>query len=57
MTERMIKFRLKFKTAMYVSANEDPDILEATFRDPYLFVSTNDVAISKSKRRRRYLGS
>ena len=55
MTEHMIKFRLLFRTAMFVSANEDPDILEVTFRDPYLFVSTNDVAIRKRKRRRRSL--
>ena len=39
MTERSVKFQLQFKTAPYVSAQEESDLLRVIFRDPYMFVS------------------
>lgn len=51
MTKRSVSFQLQFKTAMYVSAQEDSDLLRVIFRDPYMFVGENDLAIaSKSNK-------
>lgn len=60
MTKRSINFQLQFKTAMYVSAESESDLLRVVFRDPYLFIGQNDLAIHKkssSKKRLRNLGS
>ena len=45
MTTREVRFRLFFKTGVYVSTLEGPDILKVTFRDPYLFFGVNDLSI------------
>jgi len=49
MTERDITFQLVFKEAIYVSAQYEPDLIQIKFRDPYLFLGTNDLAISKKE--------
>ena len=46
MTEREVRFKLLFETAIYVSSEEGPDILKITFRDPYLFIGVNDLTIN-----------
>ena len=33
-----------------MSAQEEPDILRVTFRDPYMFVGVNDLAIQKKRK-------
>ena len=53
MTDRMIRFKITFKTAMFVSTSGESDTIKVTFRDPYLFVSTNDMPLRNKKRRRR----
>ena len=55
MTERSIRFKLSFKTARFVSAKETPDILKVTFRDRYMFLGVNDLAISNGQDSRREL--
>ena len=55
MTERSIRFKLSFKTARFVSAKETPDILKVTFRDRYMFLGVNDLAISNGQDSRRDL--
>lgn len=47
MTKRSVKFQLQFDQAVYVSTKEDPEILRVTFRDPYIFVGVNNLAIQK----------
>lgn len=49
MTERDITFQLIFKEAIYVSAQYEPDLISIKFRDPYLFLGTNDLAMSKKE--------
>ena len=39
MTQTSVTFLLRFKDAIYVSTNEEPDYLRVIFRDPYMFVS------------------
>lgn len=46
MDQQTIKFKLKFKDAVFVSATGGPDIVRFTFRDRYIFVGQNDLAIS-----------
>lgn len=41
-----MRLKLTFNSAVYVSAQMEPDILEIVFRDRYLFVGLNDLAIS-----------
>ena len=55
MTDQAVTFKLLFKTAMYVSASGEPDIIRITFRDPYMFIGENDLAISKEDFGRRLL--
>lgn len=45
MNKRKLVLQLKFKTARYVSMEEEPDMVRITVRDPYLFIGTNNVAI------------
>ena len=47
MTTREVRFRLFFKTGVYVSSLEGSDILKITFRDPYLFFGVNDLSIGR----------
>lgn len=47
MTKRSVTFKLRFEQAVFVSAKEDPEILRVTFRDPYIFVGVNNLAIQK----------
>jgi len=49
MTPRRLKFQLTFKTARYVSMQEEPDVLRIIIRDPYLFVSTSNLAIGRNE--------
>ena len=46
MTPRSVKFKLQFKKAMHVSAEEEPDYLRVIFRDPLMFIGQNNMAIS-----------
>lgn len=46
MTQRGIRLKLVFKDAVYVSTQMEPDFLEVVFRDRYLFVAINNLAIS-----------
>ena len=46
MTEREARFRLFFKTGVYISSKEGPDFLKVTFRDPYLFIGVNNLSIN-----------
>ena len=41
-----IKFKLKFKDAVFVSSTAGPDIIRFTFRDRYIFIGTNNLPIS-----------
>jgi len=41
-----IKFKLKFKDAVFVSAAAGPDIIRFTFRDRYIFIGSNNLPIS-----------
>ena len=43
--KRSALFKLIFRDAMQVSAYGSPDILSVTFRDPYMFVGVNNLAI------------
>ena len=49
MTKRAVTFQIVFQKAIHVSVNEEPDKLRVTFRDRYMFVSINDLAIAKDK--------
>ena len=55
MSERSVRFKLSFKTARFVSATNSPDILKVTFRDRYMFLGINDLAISNGQDMRREL--
>ena len=55
MTEFSVRFQLYFKTAVFVSSNEEPDRIRITFRDRYMFVGVNDLAISTADFNRRAL--
>ena len=46
MGKNLIKFQLTFEQAVYVSSAYGPDIIQVIFRDRYMFVGTNDLAIS-----------
>ena len=46
MDERSVRFQLKFKNAIHVSANSEPDTLRVVFRDRFMFVGVNDLAIA-----------
>ena len=46
MTKRYIILKLIFEKALYVSTEEEKEKLRITFRDKYLFVSVNDMAIA-----------
>ena len=46
LADRMVLLRVKFTDAMQVSAYGSPDILKVIFRDPYMFVGINNLAIS-----------
>lgn len=46
MTKREIRFRLIFENAVHVSQRQGPDTLKVTFRDPYLFIGTNNLSIN-----------
>ena len=45
MTENTVNFELNFNSAMYVSYQVEPDTLKVIFRDRYMFVSENSLAI------------
>lgn len=47
MTSQVVTLQLFFNEAIHVSALADADILKITFRDPYMFVSQKNLAISK----------
>ena len=57
MTDRKISIQIYFDSAIYVSANSEPDTLKMSFVDKYMFVSTNNLpidlesAVSVSRRR------
>ena len=46
-----------FSQAIYVSANEEPDILKVTFVDKYMFVGKNNIPIEFNQKQRRRLKS
>ena len=45
MTKRHFTIELVFEKALFISTEEEKDKLRVTFRDKYLFVSVNDMAI------------
>ena len=58
MTKRHLIIDIIFEKALFVSTEEEKDKLRVTFRDRYLFVSVNDMAIvdpNKNESRRRNL--
>ena len=46
-----------FEEAVYVSANDEPDILKVTFIDRYMFVGKNGLPIEFGEEKRRRLQS
>ncbi len=46
MGKNLIKFQLAFEQAVYVSSEYGPDIIQVIIRDRYMFVGTNNLAIS-----------
>ena len=44
-TKSEIKFQLDFENPLYVSFEEEPDILEISFHDEDLFISENGIKI------------
>ena len=57
MTDRQILIQIIFETAIFVSANEEPDMLKVTFIDKWMFVGTNNLPIEFDAGRRRQLTS
>ena len=55
MTKKSVRFKLRFKTALFVSSEEVPDVLKFTFRDKYMFVGVNNLPISNQPNSRRAL--
>ena len=47
MTEKEMRIKLFFKTGVYISQQQDPDILKITFRDPSIFVGVNNLVIGE----------
>ena len=55
MSERLIQLQMIFEEAVYVSSNDEPDILKVTFIDKYMFVGKNGMPIEFADERRRSL--
>ena len=57
MTAKTIHLQMIFDEAVYVSSNDEPDILRVTFVDRYMFVSKNGLPIEFEEEDRRSLQS
>ena len=45
MTPRELKIQIFFKTALYVSSGNEPEVLRISFNDKFIFVSQQDIPI------------
>ena len=49
MSERELKIQIIFENALYISANEEPEILRLVFNDRFMFVSLDNIPIELGK--------
>ena len=45
MSAREFSIQIYFENALYISANEEPELLRVIFNDKYIFVGLNNVPI------------
>ena len=45
MTERELKIQISFDTAIYISVNDEPELLKLIFNDRFMFVSIDGLPI------------
>ena len=45
MTIRELSIQISFENALYISANEDPELLRVIFNDKFIFVGLNNIPI------------
>ena len=55
MSQRELKIQVYFKTALYISSNNEPDVLRLVFNDEFMFVSIDNLPIEFSQREGRML--
>ena len=55
MSERELKIQIAFNSALYISVNEEPEILRLVFNDRFMFVSLDDLPIQFDKQSKRRL--
>ena len=55
MTPRELKVQIYFRTALYVSSVNEPEILRLAFNDKFIFVSKQDVPLELENKKSRNL--
>ena len=45
MTERELKIQISFDTAIYISVNDEPELLKLIFNEKFMFVSIDGLPI------------